>query len=247
MTILWYYLLPLIAFLSVEVSKKSLPENVYPDWFFESPAALSIGYSDERSYVDSAIKSAAREAAVNYVKSQRVRIVGEQGMATFAVGKIPIGSTIKELYDENEAARLGESMVAVDLFLRGRTVTVLASPDSSKTVTVSKRIDAAKTAKPSWVNIVPDKPGFMYSTGLAPVYYYENNSWREAERKARINLALSLYTKVKLLQKKVDNEYYREYSVEETNVTLRGMNVVSRWKDVKNRICYVLVRMPVGK
>jgi hypothetical protein len=246
MTILWYHLLPLLAALTLQASNKPLPENVYPDWFFNSPPEFYVGYSDERSYVDSAIRSAAREAAINYVKSKEVRIAGEQGMATFAVGKIPVGSTIKELYNENEAGRLGESMVAVDMFQRGRTVTVLASPDSSKSMTGSRRIDAARLPKPSWVNTIPEKEGYVYSTGLAPVYYYENNSWREAERKARINLALSLYTKVRLLQKKLDSDYYREYSFEETNATLRGMTIVSRWKDVANRICYVLVKMPVS-
>lgn len=249
MIISWFHIVPLVVGLMFQASKKPLPENLYPEWFLESPSAsiFSVGYSDERSYVDSAIASATREAAVNYIKSQRVRIAGEQGMATFAVGKIPVGSTIKELYDENEAGRLGQSMVAVDMFQRGRTVTVLASTDSAKKPQAVRRVDVSKVPKPSWVNQMPEMSGYLYGTGLAPVYYYENNTWREAERKARINMALSVYAEVKSLTKKADDVYYREYQVEETNVTMQGLEIVSRWKDVKNQICYVLVRMPVGK
>jgi len=57
---------------------------------------------------------------------------------------------------------------------------------------------------------------------------------------------LTVYTKVKFLGKKVEDSYFREFQVEETNVTLEGIEVVARWKDVRNQICYVLVRVPVG-
>jgi hypothetical protein len=249
MIITWFHIAAFML-LFAQAPKKSLPTNIYPDWFYNPPAgidAFSIGYSDERSYVDSAIKSATREAAVNFVKSQSVQIAGEQGMATFIAGKIPIGSTIKENYDEAEAGRLGESMKVVDWFARGRTVTVLACADSTMSFSSPRRLDATKTPKPAWVNTIPDKSGYVYSSALASVYYYENNSWREAERRARINLALTLSAKIKYLSKKLNEEYYREYQVEETNVTLHGVEIVGRWKDVKNQICYVLVRMPLGK
>ncbi|HEY6951845.1 MAG TPA: hypothetical protein VI758_05525 [Bacteroidota bacterium] len=242
-------ILPLLLLLQLQVSRKTLPENIYPSWFFEPPAGriiATVGYSDEHAYVDSAIKAAIREAAWNYVKNERVRIAGAQGLATLAAGTITVGSTIKEYVDVDEAGKLTPAMKALDYFQRGGSVTVLASTDSMIPFQSLKRIDATKVPKPGWTTMIPDNTGFIYNVGLAPLYYNENNSWREAERKARINIALTLYTKVKFLGKKSDNTYFREFQVEETNVTLRRTEIVARWKDVKNQICYVLMRMPVG-
>ena len=246
----WLSLFAAVGMLFFQMPRRDLPENIYPEWFFAPPLSggpFSVGYSDEHARGDSAVNAATREAAVNYVKSQRVQIIGEQGMATFAAGKIPVGSTIKEQYDEEAARNLGSTMKAVDWFLRKGAATVIASTDSTPVTGRNRRIDAAKVKEPVWVTSVPDSQGYIFSTGLAPVYYHENNSWREAERKARTNLALSLYSQIKFLGKKMDDVYYREFQVEETNVTLVGARVIARWKDVKNRICYVLVRMPLAR
>jgi hypothetical protein len=249
MITLWYALVPLLLSVHLQSSQRPDPENIYPAWFFNPPPgqqALAVGYSDVHAYIDSALKAATREAATNYVKDRQVRIVGEQGLATLAVGTITVGSTIKEFYDTNEAGRLGSTMKVLDYFQRGGAVTVLASIDSVGNVPGLRRLDAARVPAPAWTTTIPENSGYIYNSGLAPLYYNENNSWREAERKARINLALTLYTKVKFLGKKVDNTYFREFQIEETNVTLHAVEIVARWKDVKNRICYVLVRMPVG-
>ncbi len=244
-----YFLLPVLLSFHLQASHQSLPENIYPLWFFNPPtgsATFVVGYSSEHAYLDSAIKAATREAAKNYVKNQQVQITGEQGLATLAVGTITVGSTIKEYYDTTEADRLGRSMRVLDYFRRGGSVALLASKDSVGNVPGRKRVDAATVPMPSWATTIPEKAGYIYNSGLAPLYYNEYNSWVEAERKARINLALTVYTKVKFLGKKVDNSYFREFQVEETNVTLHGIEVVARWKDAKNQVCYVLMRVPVG-
>jgi hypothetical protein len=206
-----------------------------------------VGYSGEHSYLDSAINAAKREAALNYVKIRQVQIAGEQGLATLAAGTITVGSTIKEFYDTTEAERLAGKMKMLDYFRRGGSVALLASTDSVGNVPGAKRVDAATLPMPSWTSVIPEQAGYIYNSGLATLYYDEFNSWREAERKARINLALTVYTKVKFLGKKSDNIYFREFQIEETNVTLHAIDVVARWKDVKNQICYVLMRVPVGK
>jgi len=245
-----YPFLSLILSYHIQASHKPAPENIYPLWFFNPPAGSSVfavGYSDEHSYLDSAIKAATREAARNYVMNKEVQIRGEQGLATLAAGTISVGSTIKEFYDTTQAEQLGGTMKALDYFRRGGSVALLASTDSVGDVPGRKRLDAATVPAPSWTITIPEQDGYVYNSGLASLYYNEFNSWREAERKARINLALSLYTKVKFLGKKEDNIYFREFQVEETNVTLHSIEIVARWKDVKNQICYVLVRMPVGK
>ncbi len=240
----------LLLSLLFQASKRPLPENVYPAWFLEPPPGrtdLAVGYSDVRAYLDSAIASATREAAVNYVRNRQVRVAGEQGLATLAAGTLTVGSTIKESYDAGAAAQLSASLKAIDYFQRGGAVTLMASTDSNATVQNLRRVDVSKIPKPSWTTTTPEKARYLYNSGLCPVYYNENNSWREAERRGRINLALTLYTKVKFLGKKVDNSYFREFQVEETNATLLGVEVVARWKDVRNQICYVLLRMPVAK
>jgi hypothetical protein len=247
---MWLPLLPLMLALHLASSYKPLPDNIYPLWFFNPPhgsPAFVVGYSDEHAYLDSAINAAKREAARNLVKIRRVQIAGEQGLATLAAGTITVGSTIKEYYDTTEAERLAGRMKALDYFQRGGSVALLASTDSVGNVPEVKRVDVASVPLPSWTTVIPDRAGYIYNSGLAPLYYNEFNSWREAERRARINLALTVYTKVKFLGKKADDVYFREFQIEETNVTLHAIEVVARWKDVKNKICYVLMRIPVGK
>jgi hypothetical protein len=250
MVTIWYSLLPVLLFFHLQAPLKPLPENIYPMWFFNPPTGsttFAVGYSAEHAYLDSATRAATREAATNYAKSQQVQIAGEQGLATLAVGTITVGSTIKEYYDTTEADRLAGRLKVVDYFKRGGAVALLASIDSVANIPGLKRVDAAMVPTPSWTTSVPEKEGYLYNSGLATLYYNEFNSWLEAEQKARINLALTVYTKVKFLGKKVDNSYFREFQVEETNVTLHGIEIVARWKDVKNQICYVLMRVPVAK
>ncbi len=250
MVMIWYVLFPALVSFFLSSPGKPLPENIYPSWFFNPPAASplwTVGYSAEHAYLDSALKAATREAGRNYARNQLNLVKGEQGLATLAGGTITVGSTIKEHFDTAQAVRLGSTMKVLDYFRRGGAVAVLASTDSVPNVPGTNRIDAARVPAPSWTTVLPEKAGYMYNSGLAPLYYNEFNSWLEAERRARINLALTAYTKVKFLGKKEDDVYFREFQVEETNVTLHGIQVVARWKDVKNRICYVLMRVPVSQ
>jgi hypothetical protein len=249
MLTIWFPLVPFFVSCCIGSSSGPLPENIYPVWFFNPPAGsptLVVGYSDEHAYRDSAINAAKREAAENYVKIRQVKISGEQGLATLAAGTITVGSTIKEYFDTTEAERLAGTMKIVDYFRRGGSVALLASTDSVANVPGIIRVDAATVPTPLWTTVMPEQAGYVYNSGLSTLYYNEFNSWREAERKARINLALTVYTKVKFLGKKSDNVYFREFQIEETNVTLHSIEVVARWKDVKNQICYVLMRVPIG-
>jgi hypothetical protein len=250
MVTIWYALIPVLFLFFSHSSVKPLPENIYPSWFFNPPPASplwTVGYSAEHAYLDSALKAATREAGRTYAKNRQDLIKGEQGLATLAVGTITVGSTIKEYFDTAQAVSMGSTMKVLDYFRRGGAVAVLAAADSVANVPGTNRIDAARVPEPSWTTVLPDKAGYIYNSGLAPLYYNEFNSWLEAERKARINLALTAYTRVKFLGKKEDNIYFREFQVEETNVTLHDIEVVARWKDVQNRICYVLTRVPVGQ
>ncbi len=250
MLTIWYALLPVLVSFFLPSSGKPLPENIYPSWFFNPPATSSswtVGYSAEHAYLDSALKAATREAGRNYARNQRDLVKGEQGLATLAGGTITVGSTIKEYFDTALAVSTGSTMKVLDYFQRGGAVAVLASSDSVAHVPGTNRIDAARVPAPSWTTVLPDKAGYIYNSGLAPLYYNEFNSWLEAERRARVNLALTAYTRVKFLGKKEDNIYFREFQVEETNITLHGIQVVARWKDVQNRICYVLMRVPVSQ
>lgn len=249
MATLWFSFLPVLLSLTIQSSRKPLPENIYPLWFFNPPATSTtwtVGYSQEHAYLDSALKAATREAGRNFAKNQQVQIRGEQGIATLAVGTITVGSTIKEYFDTTQAVSMGAALKVADYFRRGGAVAVLASMDSVANVPGVNRIDAATVPMPPWTKALPEKAGYVFNSGLAPLYYNEFNSWLEAERKARINLALSAYTRIKFLGKKEDDSYFRESQVEATNVTLRGIEVVARWKDIKNQICYVLMRVPAG-
>ena len=66
---------------------------------------------------------------------------------------------------------------------------------------------------------------------------YEVSSWRNAERQARFRFALNAIADVSALDR--DGKIAL---VEAHNVTVRGVEVVKRWRDPRDGGCFVLSR-----
>ena len=71
-----------------------------------------------------------------------------------------------------------------------------------------------------------------------------HSGWREAERNALVDLALTLKSYVRNLTKQLNSQTGRVLSVQ-TNVVLSRIQVVERWYDRQNRSYHVLMEMPL--
>jgi hypothetical protein len=219
--------------------------QTYPRWFFEQGTVLSpshVGYAQIGYYRDSAVTYALRNACENAVRNASTRIVGKREHWATEIGTFVMDDDIREIPDSSAGGNACE-LVAVDSFFLDHTVIVLAAPRGLAIPGAARtRIHPVAEQTPSWIQAPPDEEGFIYTTGLSAEYFYEKSSWLKAEQVARKNLAFSVFERLKSLQRVAEQGI--EKSREEVEVLLHDVQVVARWRDLKNRIMHVLIRMP---
>jgi len=97
--------------------------------------------------------------------------------------------------------------------------------------------------EPSWATDIPREPGYIYASGQSNLYRRESDSWRNAEKSARIALALSVETKVQGLIKRFEDQTTFSISAADTDTQLNNIQIIARWKHPEMNTCHVLVRM----
>lgn len=223
----------------------SLQAQSYPVWFLRQGvlncSRVTVGYANVGFYHDSSVALAYREACDALVRQRSTRIFGGQAFWSTEYGTFWMGDDFRE-----EFAAFGGSvgeLKLLDTAVTSNVVLVLASdPDCIVAPQMRAVLNLNRVMAPTWTSSPPDDKHYYYAVGLAPEYFYETSSWREAERLARRNLARAVHVTVKGLQK-VSGEG-QEVRHEELSVTLRNIEVVARWRDTQKKIFYVLARMP---
>jgi len=237
------FIVSLILYLSTVVSAQE-----YKLWFLEQGSLnctdTAVGYAKRSYYNDStAIIIATQNAYKNFVVQNRVNISGEQAFWTTEIGNAWMGSDIKEVYDTNRSSIISRNVILLDRMLSNDFVAILISDRECELSPLNKFVVSINSLmRPAWVDIKPQESDYYYAVGIAPEYYYESNSWMEAEKRARLNLARILYTKIESLQKK--NIGTQEIKKEKLSVELKEITFVARWKDEIKKICYVLNKIP---
>jgi hypothetical protein len=81
---------------------------------------------------------------------------------------------------------------------------------------------------------------------LSELYYNELSSWNTAEQHARLNLARRIRLSIQSLQKSTiaTGEALQR---EKISATIRNIEVVDRWRDVKNGAMFVLSRTSLNE
>jgi hypothetical protein len=154
-----------------------------------------------------------------------------------------MGANFREELDSLASVKARSNLKVFDAFVTSGFVAVLCG-DSTCAVDPSLRtLVQIRSLAPPWTESIPRDEQFVYAVGMAPEYYYELSSWQEAEHSARLNLARNIFTQIKALQKVGGNEG-QEIRNEEMAVTLKHQQIVARWRDSKQKIFYVLIRMP---
>lgn len=234
-------------FLLLMVVSENALAQAYPRWFLDPAAVgcsgLAVGYARAAFYADSSAAHAFRNACENYARQMHTRLAGGQAFWSTEIGTFWLGADFVEEFDSTAAVLAEKSLQPLDTLSVGDFVAVLASPSGCQLPPVleQKTLVAGRPA-PGWTEAPPDDPGYYYVVGVAPEYFYEMSSWIEAERLARRNLARAVFIEVMAYQKL--GAQGQEIRHEELSVALHNIEVMGRWRDLNNRLFYVLIRMP---
>lgn len=219
----------------------------YPNWFLNQGTITcglaAVGYASPSFYRDSSISQAAQNAAVNVGRLQMTHISGGQAFWSTEGGTYWMGANFREEFDTLATVRALRSQKVLDSFVTSGFVAVLCGDSTCAGDPSLRMLTEIRSPAPLWTESIPRDEQFVYAVGMAPEYYYELSSWQEAERAARLNLARNVFTQIKALQK-VGGREGQEIRNEEMAVTLKYQQIVARWRDPKEKIFYILIRMP---
>lgn len=221
--------------------------QVYKNWFCNQGivncSSISVGYSQSSYHDDtSAIREAFWNACLIYAKNKQESISGGETFWATEIGMFAMGNDFKESYDTLSVKQYLKKFRILDTLIEGNLVAVLAGV--SNCISDIKKVSCIMPSKiPEWVYIAPENSEYCYAVGVAPGYYYEKSSWVEAEKSARLKLAsnASTYVESWQLMNKSSGQSI-ENSVLSVNIS--NVRVVSRWRDLKDDLYYVLMKMP---
>lgn len=218
----------------------------YPKWFLHQgrlSQSSAVGYSKSSFYPDSSISIAVLNGIENFARQVNVSIAGGQAFWTTEIGNIWLGSDIHETFD-SARIELNSYNVLDTSHCRNITLILISQGDNNFDSSLKELECINDSLKPSWINNIPSDPNYLYATGIAPEYYYEISSWREAERNVRLSLARQINVQIKSLQKMTKYEG-QDIKTEEIVVMLNDLEVMERWRDQNKKFYYVLMRMRV--
>lgn len=218
----------------------------YPSWFWNMPYSddelFAVGYSETSTFrPENSEKSAIADGLISLAKLFSVHIKSE----IISIQNILESNTEEEIDPEIESY-VNNNYVVVAKFISPEYTYVLLK--LGKKVDFEPEISVGSESippKPYWLSKLPDEPGYIYANGESIIYYREIESWREAEKRARVALAYNIETKVRGLTGKLDDQIIYNSIVSNTDQRLSNIQIIARWKDIKLNSCHVLLRMPV--
>ena len=226
---------------------QSIQAQVYPSWFVDQEKSLCgptvVGYAHASFYPDSSAAQAIRDGTERWARNRQTIVAGGQAFWSTEIGTAWMGSNIQEHFDTTSVTQVLTFLAPLDtLQLEGLVAVLLGEPGCILAPSMRRGQVIQKAPPPAWVENLPRKAGILYAVGVAPEYYYEPSSWDEAEQGARLNLAHAMGVKVKEVQRIGPDS--QEVVNEDLSVVLRGLQVLARWRDARQRVFYVLMSMP---
>jgi len=228
-------------------------KKLYPDWFWSMPISddslFAVGLSEtsslrpedsENRAVEDAIRNLANLMSVK-IRSERKSIRGER------LDFLDDGTETEELTTDAENLVKDNHQVIKKFISPDYTFVLIKygkDDDSAPEISMGSPLIPPK---PKWVAKLIKEKDYLYSVGDYPLYYRELDSWRTAEKKAKLALAFTLESNVKEMIQKLDGQMVTISSIA-TDVRLNNVQIIARWKDEKLNNCYVLIRMkdPTG-
>ncbi|HIE30155.1 TPA: hypothetical protein EYP66_23055 [Candidatus Poribacteria bacterium] len=234
---------------SPQLQPKPSAEASYPAWFWNMPHfennLFAVGFSETFFHPENSTKNAIKDGIERLAKYLSVHIKGEHGLLSSGGRIIYSVDNIQEELSPSVLSFVEEHHQVAATYAGKKYTFVLLCLGEGDTKNIAVPLSAAPMpSKPRWVTTLPKKSGYMYALGHSNPYYREVNSWRIAEKNARISLALSLESKVRGLAKQL-NASMDTISTVSTDVQLNRVQVIARWKHPEHNACHVLVRMPL--
>ena len=238
---------------------KASAEVSYPAWFWKMPhsegSLFAVGFSETFTHPETSQQNAIEDGIENLAKYLSVRIKGERGVLRDGSRVIFSGNDIQEELSPSVLSFVEEHHQVVSTYTGKKYTFVLLClgenadgakrhPEYRETLAIPSSA-APMPSQPSWMTTPPKEPGYLYALGHSNPYYREVNSWRTAEKRARIALAFNLKSKIRGLAKKLDSSM-ETISTISTDVQLNRVQVIARWKHPEDNTCHVLVRMPLS-
>lgn len=233
----------LLIFLAIPAASQ-----VYPRWFLQQDHVpckrkVVMVMKAPSLYADSAIALAFRSGCDLLAKYTNVSVKGGQAFWTTEAGVHSMGASYTEEYDVELGDFFQSKLKVIDAFYDTKKTIVLTGDSSSCALSEQMRqqvrIDTVK--RPMWVESLPSDQKSVYGVGSSEEYYYESSSWQRAEHNAVMSLARSTRSKLVSMQKRNAIEAQELFN-EDVDVDLENIQIVARWRDVKNKVFYVLAR-----
>lgn len=215
----------------------------YPRWFLDGTAVsgrTAVGFAPlHGTSLDSSFAEARRDAERAFIHAEASLVEVELAAASFADQVDLLRLDTSRLPDTvpPPAGSSAPALQVLDSAVVGEMVLSLVGTRRSRAGLAAVR-PTAVGERPAWLSDGATREPFQ-AVGMAPSYYYESSSWREAEASARRALAMSVSLRTRGLTRQ-DDDVHLATSVTSSRVELRGVQVISRWRDAGTY--YVLVR-----
>lgn len=222
--------------------------QLYPRWFLQQDQVhcrrnVVAVMKAPSLYADSAIALAFRTGCDLLAKYTNVNIKGGQAFWTTEAGVHSMGAQYTEVYDIELGDFFQSKLKVIDSFYDTKKTIVLTGDSASCLLDESlrERVNIASVPRPQWVEELPSEQKALFGVGTSEEYYYESSSWQRAEHNAVMALARSTRSSLVSMQKRNSIESQDLFN-EDVDVDLQNVRIVARWRDVKNKVFYVLAR-----
>lgn len=229
----------IVSFLISGQLLASQPVNL-PSWFWAPPVSgnvlQAVGYSIPYYSMQSSYDEAFHDAARRLFTDMFCRVKGGRAMFSTPEGFFAAGNNISFEVDSAALEQFERSLIRVDSAATENLVVMLVA---------TGELEAKQ--KKTHAHGFPDMedyqcPGCLTGLGMGQLYLYESSSWEEAERSARIELALGSMVRQKSLDKRTESLSNTTISLE-TDVLLQNVQTVARGVDPVTGSKIVVVRM----
>lgn len=235
-------LLALLPFLTVQAAVAQTQSGrdsgrEYPAWFLAAPESrvlTSVGIAPRYATDSTSVAEATERALEALALAIKSRVSVQMATEAYANVRDFRG----EDYQETALADPGHAAVVLDTAFLDKVVMVLVG---TSRIAVDRHRVQMPDSVPSWVSTPPASTSTgSIALGTAPMYFYEQNSWIEAEARGRKAAAYDAATKIRTLSRS-NNGDFTSVTVQSADAMLEGAQVVRRWRDA--RAAYVLLRV----
>lgn len=220
----------------------------YPKWFLfpgemKCSPRITVITSPPTYYRDSAIAQGFRMGCDLLARYTFMQLSGGQTFWATEAGISSMGAKYEQHYDTSLVGVYLSSLKVLQSYVdKEKTLVLVGDSSCSVNEELNSLISLASLKQPAWVEELPIDRSYQYGVGFSEQFYYDISSWQWAEKNAYMAIARSIQVKMQSLQKLNSFEGH-DIRNEEINVTLRNVEIVARWKDMKKKIFYVLARM----